>query len=156
MALFLAKTNGAFLFPPLYYKIFVGKFMCLTNFGQKLLNSDKVTSRILDKQPNTGSCPASWNEKNLPSSSIATRPSKLFRHVNLSSVALSSARTAVLLMSCVIAANRNVAALHSLVGHSTQVTVTPIARALSLMSFDYGTSTGQAGLHGVPQSLADA
>ena len=49
MALLLANANGDLLVPPPYYKILLGNFICPTNFGPKHPNSDKVTSRNLEK-----------------------------------------------------------------------------------------------------------
>lgn len=66
MALLLANATGHFLVLPLNYEIFVINFMCPTTFGQKNLNLDKVTGRILQKHLAFGQFPASWNEKKVP------------------------------------------------------------------------------------------
>lgn len=47
----------------LYYKSIGRNFMCPVNLGQKHPSSDKETNRILENQPKSGHCLASWNEK---------------------------------------------------------------------------------------------
>ena len=63
MTLLLARSSGALIVAPLYYKIFVGDLMCPADFGKKHPNSDKVTCKILGKQPKFGYFVVRCNKK---------------------------------------------------------------------------------------------
>ena len=56
------------LLQPLHCKFFQVNCMCPANFGQEQANSDKVTGKILEKQPKLGHCPASRRERKNPGS----------------------------------------------------------------------------------------
>ena len=48
-----AEIRGDFLVEPLYYKIFVGEFLCPTDLGQKQTDSDNVYCRMLESNQNS-------------------------------------------------------------------------------------------------------
>ena len=66
IAFFTSSVVGENLVAPLHHKIFLANCMCPGNFGQEQANSDNVTCKILEKQPQFGNGPVSWSERKNP------------------------------------------------------------------------------------------